>query len=236
MKYYIAENGQPVGPFEANELLAHGLTGNSLVWGEGMQGWTSASQVPELAALLSGQPFDPGAIEVQLPPLPPVGQTAPQLPQMPPMGDQMPLPEMPQVPPVTFPQPTSPPQPQTLPQGNTTGTTPSSTTNAGTMPKTWLVESIVATVACCVCCGVPLIGLIPGAVAVFNAMGVKTCYNKGDYEGAKKKSASAKKWFYITIAVGVAAAVYGAIKQVMSNPNFMQDIENGNMGFFYGIN
>ena len=54
MKYYIAENGQPAGPFEPNELLMHGLTVNSLVWTEGMANWTSASQVPELAALLSG--------------------------------------------------------------------------------------------------------------------------------------------------------------------------------------
>ena len=58
MRYYIAEKGQPVGPFEPNELLAHGLTANSLVWGEGMPSRTSASQVPELMALLTGQPVD----------------------------------------------------------------------------------------------------------------------------------------------------------------------------------
>jgi hypothetical protein len=43
MKYYIAENGQPAGPFEPSELMAHGLTVNSLVWGEGMPNWVSAS-------------------------------------------------------------------------------------------------------------------------------------------------------------------------------------------------
>ena len=56
MKYYIAENNQTAGPFEPSELLAHGLTVNSLVWTEGMPNWTSASQIPELMVLLSGQP------------------------------------------------------------------------------------------------------------------------------------------------------------------------------------
>ena len=74
MKYYIAENGQAVGPFEPNELMARGLTVNSLVWGEGMPSWTSASQVPELMALLSGGSAGAsGTGDVQLPQVPPVG-------------------------------------------------------------------------------------------------------------------------------------------------------------------
>ena len=92
MKYYIAENGQPAGPFEPNELMLHGLTVNSLVWCEGMPNWTSASQVPELMALLSGQPFNPGNIDVSMP-------------QVPPMGTEVPLPQVP--PPNTVPAPIS---------------------------------------------------------------------------------------------------------------------------------
>ena len=58
MKYYIAENGQPAGPFELNELLEHGLTVNSQVWNESMTGWTAAGSVPEVMNLLraSSQP------------------------------------------------------------------------------------------------------------------------------------------------------------------------------------
>lgn len=234
MKYYIAENGQGVGPFEANELLARGLTVNSLVWGEGMPGWTSASQVPELAALLSGQTGNNGGLNTQLPPVPPIGQAP--LPSAPPMGDVS-LPPLPDVPPVTNPQstaPTAPNDPLPFPQGPTTNT--SSPSQAA--PKTWLLESVVATLVCSLCCGVPLIGLIPGAVAIFNAWGCRTCYAKGDIDGAKKKSASAKKWFFITIIVGVVLSIYGTSKQLMSNPDILQDILNGNtggIGFFYGV-
>ena len=96
MKYFIAENGQQAGPFEPQELLQHGLTVNSLVWCEGMPTWTSASQVPELMAVLSGQTY-----------VPPVANT--QLPQTPPMGDV----QLPQVPPFNNPQTTAPQQPTT---------------------------------------------------------------------------------------------------------------------------
>lgn len=66
MKYYIAENGQPAGPFELKELLEHGLTVNSQVWNETMDNWASATQVPEVYNLLrgaavqqAGQPYQP---------------------------------------------------------------------------------------------------------------------------------------------------------------------------------
>lgn len=54
MKYYIAENGQPAGPFEIDELLQHGLTVNSLVWNDTLTGWTKACEVAELDHILTG--------------------------------------------------------------------------------------------------------------------------------------------------------------------------------------
>ena len=70
MKYYVAENGAPVGPFEINELIARGLTPQTQVWNESMAAWLPAGQVPELAAVLQ-QP-----IPVQQPtqPVAPAGQ------------------------------------------------------------------------------------------------------------------------------------------------------------------
>ena len=230
MRYYIAENGQPAGPFEPNELMAHGLTVNSLVWGEGMPNWTSASQVPELMAILSG-----GTVNL------PSNGGYTQLPQMPPTGGDIPLP---QVPPVINPQPTSttpygqggstmPNNPTTFPQGGRT-TTPQSQQVA---PKTWLLESVIATVLCSFCCGVPLIGLIPGAIAIFMAWGAKTCYTKGDIDGANKKAASAKKWFYITIAVGLACAIFGGFSNLQNTniADIIKNVQNGDTPFFYGI-
>ena len=55
MKYYIAIKGQPVGPFEPEELLQHGLDMNSLVWNSSMPQWKSAGLIPELATLLTSQ-------------------------------------------------------------------------------------------------------------------------------------------------------------------------------------
>lgn len=59
MKYYIAENGQQVGPMEKEELLRHGLTVNTLVWCEGQTQWVPAGTVPDLAPLLGMAPQTP---------------------------------------------------------------------------------------------------------------------------------------------------------------------------------
>lgn len=218
MKYYIAENGQQAGPFEPSELLLHGLTVNSLVWCEGMANWTSASQVPELMAILSGQSINVGT---------PMGMDT-QLPQMPPMGDT----QLPQVPPFNAPsQPTTygtpygqgqASQPYSPPQYGPTNTQPS----RQVMPKTWLTESVIATVVCSLCCGASVITLITGIIAIFNANGVKSKFNSGDYDGANKKSASARMWTLITVGIGVAAAVYGAYA-LLSNPELLQQIQEG---------
>ena len=224
MKYYIAENGQQAGPFEPNELLLHGLTVNSLVWCEGMASWTSASQVPELMALLSGQTYTP-----------PTGNDI-QLPQTPPMGDV----QLPQMPPVSTPQTTAPqqPTPQGTPYGQGTVNQPyappqygpsNQTSNKPSnqlMPKTWLTESILATVICSLCCGASFITLITGIIAIFNANGVKSKFNSGDYAGANKKSSSARMWMLITVGIGIAAALYSGY-MLISNPELLHQIKEG---------
>jgi len=58
-RYYILENGQMTGPWAVSELLGHGLTINSQVWNETMPTWSSAVQIPELAALLGIKPIQP---------------------------------------------------------------------------------------------------------------------------------------------------------------------------------
>ena len=67
------------------------------------------------------------------------------------------------------------------------------------MPKSWMTESIPLTLLC------SIIGLIP----FFHAMQVRNLYREGDYEGAERESATAKKWFYIAMAIGlVVDALY----------------------------
>ena len=217
MKYFIAENGQQAGPFEPNELLAHGLTVNSLVWCEGMPTWVSASQVPELMAVLNGQTFNPGGMDTQLPQTPPMGDA--QLPQMPPYGGQ-------------------PQQPTTYGQGNQPYAPPqygpSNNQPNQMMPKTWLTESILATVICSLCCGGSIFSLITGIIAIFHANGVKSKFNLGDYAGANKKSASAKMWTLITCGVGIVAVLY-SVYMIMTNPELLQQIREGAIGSLYGF-
>lgn len=55
----------------------------------------------------------------------------------------------------------------------------------GQPPKTWLVESILVTLFCCL----PL-----GIVGIVNASSVERKFKDGDYAGAEKASQDAGKW------------------------------------------
>ncbi len=69
MLYYYSLEGKQLGPVEEGQLVAMGVTRNTLVWCEGMTEWQPAGSVTALQYL-----FDPG---VQTPPPP----SQPQQPQ-----------------------------------------------------------------------------------------------------------------------------------------------------------
>lgn len=58
--FFAAINGQQAGPFDPNTLqqyvAAGQITRDTLVWRQGMAGWTAAGQVAELQALFAGMP------------------------------------------------------------------------------------------------------------------------------------------------------------------------------------
>ena len=62
MLYYYSLEGKQLGPVEEGQLVAMGVTRNTLVWCEGMTEWQPAGSVAALQYL-----FDPG---VQTPPPP----------------------------------------------------------------------------------------------------------------------------------------------------------------------
>lgn len=221
MKYFIAENGQQAGPFEPNELLAHGLTVNSLVWCEGMPTWVSASQVPELMALLNGQPFNPGGFDTQLPQTPPMGDV--QLPQVPPFGGQQQQPTQP----TTYSQPN---QPYAPPQY---GPTIQPNQPNQVAPKNWFTESLIVTILSALCCCNP-VGLCTGIYSVFKAYNSKNKAMAGDYTGSANDGAAAKKWMIITIVIGLVWAGIQAYKMI-TDPNFLQHIQEGSVGSLYGF-
>ncbi len=60
IKFFIAEEGKQIGPFDLSalaQLSSSGrLTPATLVWKQGMASWSAASSVPELAGALGGTP------------------------------------------------------------------------------------------------------------------------------------------------------------------------------------
>lgn len=163
MKYYIAVNQTPVGPFSVEELMERGIKPSDLIWAEGMSGWTPAANIPEIASALGA----PGCPAVP----PEVTTTAPVYEY--PSGPQQQYPACP--------------------------------------PKSWLVESILATILCC---------LPFGIVAIVKASKVNSLWQIGNYDGAYAAAAEAKKWIMLAFICGlvftiiyiifvVFAAIYG---------------------------
>ena len=241
MKFYIAENGKPAGPFEANELLAHGLTVNSQVWNETMDGWQSASNVPELMYILqsqqqmiqSQQPYQPEQTDQQ-----PYQPEQPGQPSyQPPTGygvthnpDAQQQPYQPQQPQYQQPQ-YQQPQYQQQPYGQPYGPSqqqwaqPQYQQPTGTPPKDWKVESIILTILSILCCCNPL-SLICGIIGIVNASKVSNAFYRGDHIGADEAAKSAKTWTIIGIVLMVIGGIVGAVT-VLSSPDFLAGLEQG---------
>jgi len=71
VSFYVSVGGQQQGPFPAPQLVQMAgqgsLSGDTMVWKQGMAGWAAASTVPELQALFQGGPASVP------PPPPPIG-------------------------------------------------------------------------------------------------------------------------------------------------------------------
>ncbi|MDE5712269.1 MAG: GYF domain-containing protein [Muribaculaceae bacterium] len=52
-EYYIVVNDRQQGPLSKEDLRLHNINSETLVWRTGMQDWTKASQLPELADLFT---------------------------------------------------------------------------------------------------------------------------------------------------------------------------------------
>lgn len=65
-------------------------------------------------------------------------------------------------------------------------------------PKTWLVESILVTLFCC---------LPFGIAGIVNATKVESKFYAGDFEGAKQASRDARKWMLWSFWIGIIGIV-----------------------------
>ncbi len=82
-------------------------------------------------------------------------------------------------------------------------------------PKSYLAQSILVTVFCCM----PL-----GIVGIVNAANVESRFYAGDVEGAKRASKEAKKWSNIGLYIGLAGIV---LYFVFVGFFFLMSIKNG---------
>lgn len=72
-------------------------------------------------------------------------------------------------------------------------------------PKTWLVESILATIFCC---------LPFGIAGIVNATKVDSLYAQGLYDQSIQASANAKKWTMVALIIGIVWIVIYIILMV----------------------
>lgn len=79
-------------------------------------------------------------------------------------------------------------------------------------PKTWMVESILVTILCCL----PL-----GIVGIINASKVNSLFSAGDYAGAQKASAEAGKWTKIGAGIGLVGIILYIIFVVIAGVGSM---------------
>lgn len=59
VQWYLAKDGQQVGPFSGEQLPAQGLTPSTMVWSKGMDGWQAAGEVAALGDLFNDAPPPP---------------------------------------------------------------------------------------------------------------------------------------------------------------------------------
>lgn len=180
MQYYIVENEKPIGPFSVQDLMARGIKGSDLVWTEGLTEWIPAENVEEIrAAIYGGQCCNPYPGNPPMPPQNP-GQNTPNFPpfnqfqgqQQPPYQGQN-----------QYYQPNQQPQQQ-----------PYVPYPYDIPPKSWLLESILVTIFCCIPFGI---------VGIIKASSVSSLWAAGHRDEAYKASADAKKWTLIGLIVGI---------------------------------
>lgn len=196
-QYYIAVNGQQMGPYSINELAAQGLKADTLVWTQGMADWQRADMVAELLPLLTTQqpmqgyqqPYQqPG----QQPYNNPYGQ--PQQPYQQPYNDPYGQPQQPYQQPINNPygQPQQPYQQPGFP------TQPDNTEHTNWQP--WAIVALIISIFCGGC-----LALIFAILGMSKASAANRAYDMGDAIHGDQLNSSAKTNTIIALVIdGIA--------------------------------
>ncbi len=119
-KYFYTDGQHQYGPFSLDELQAQSISRETKIWFQGLENWTPAKDIPELATIF------------QAPPPPVYNNPAPPPLYQQPQTTYQEQPPYQQTPPYQQ----QPPYQQPYQQ-------------SGVPPKTWLLESILSTLFCC---------------------------------------------------------------------------------------
>ena len=189
MEYWVSINNNQVGPMSLDEVIALDPSADMLVWHPGMPDWDKAANLPELAHLFGAdyeECVDGQTIETE--PQPEQTIEEPVQEPAPKVEDVKPQPQQETAPKVEDVKPQ--PQQETAP--------------AEPCPPNYLVWTVLVTVMCCV----PL-----GVISLIYSSQVKTKYNAGDIEGAKKASSKTELWLMLAFVLGL---IYQPFSVVMS--------------------
>ena len=170
MQYYFIQNGQQMGPFTIEQLRAYNITPETDMWCEGMTNWAKAKTIPSLAPLFAGMGM---------------GQTPPGYQGNTSYGQQQSY----------GPQGYQAYQQPGYQQPGYQQPYQQQPSNGGFPPKTWMVESILVLIFCC---------LPFGIVGVVYASKVDGLYHSGRYAEAEEASRNAGKWTKLGFFIGLA--------------------------------
>lgn len=179
-EYYIGRDNKQFGPFPFEQLLANGLTPDTLVWCSGMPSWEKAKDVPELAGLFA--PQQPQYQQYQPQYQPQYQQPAYQQPQY----------QQPQ-----YQQPA-----YQHPQGNYNQQTAPQSTYLG-----WNIALTIVGVLC-ICFYNPA-SLILGIIGIVYSSGADVAKNQGDMATAQAKAKTAKLMAIIGFSIIVLFFIVG---------------------------
>ena len=209
MEYWIYLNSKKSGPYTVEQLAQMSIPPTTLVWHEGLTSWVSVVEIPELAQKYSATP-----------PQLPVEETltggnsvAADVDQEewaenelateePIVSQSEPVSEEPVkvVPPAFTPEPSC-----DNPAKRVQGMPPHPDVKC---PPTYLVWAILTTLCCCQPFGI---------VAIIYAANVKSKYDRGDVEGAKKNSERAALWVILAFVVGMVTMPLQSLLSALSS-------------------
>ena len=83
--YYLDADMRQVGPVSLDDLVAAGVTGDTMVWHEGLEEWTKAGNLPEVVKAMErkARPATPEKPQAPVSPVSPVSPVKPESPEKP---------------------------------------------------------------------------------------------------------------------------------------------------------